>query len=200
MDTSAELVMWADNPIALSEILQRYVPISVLPFVGELEERWASEIRKITVVFAHISFDFDVDDESTENLERLQKVQPFDSENLYFANRRTGNGDGPAICILKWRRRQQVSVRRQGDVRFGRIRFAASGASKRFFAWCIGGKKHLHGVAEAQRICELRCYHRLCLLRRNRRQYATRVLSARRCSQHFCTVCCRIVWRNVLSN
>ena len=74
VDTATDLVMWADNPRMLNDILQRYVPASVLPFVGELEERWASEIRKITVVFAHMSCDFDAEDESSESLARLQKV------------------------------------------------------------------------------------------------------------------------------
>ncbi|SPQ95040.1 unnamed protein product (mitochondrion) [Plasmodiophora brassicae] len=76
MATANELVAGVDSPADLSALLQRYVPLGVLPFVGELEERWASEIRKVTVLFAHTTVDPAVEAHvgTGTGLARLQRV------------------------------------------------------------------------------------------------------------------------------
>ncbi|CEO99499.1 Phosphodiesterase [Plasmodiophora brassicae] len=67
------------NDVHLIESISNYVPGAVLPFLNASEERWASELRHVAVIFANLGFTEAqlakiASEETTNDLDRVQSV------------------------------------------------------------------------------------------------------------------------------
>ena len=57
----------------IKSYIQSYIPAALIPFIEIDEERWSSELRRLTIMFVNLGIDLS-DAETFEGLNQIQKV------------------------------------------------------------------------------------------------------------------------------